>query len=80
MKAHSELVEQKMIAAGFIQRLEDVEEGRKGYSVAELGLPGLRHFFYKSKSVVQVTFSNWEDEYLVHVNQCRYAPLYITFV
>lgn len=71
MKAHSELVQQKMMQAGLVQRLEETEEGRSGYSIAELGLPGLRHFFYKSKTVVQVTFSNWEDEYLIHEDQSR---------
>lgn len=78
MKSHSESVQQKLLQAGIIQRLEDTEEGRNGYLVAELGLPGLRHFFYKSKTVVQVTFSNWEDEYIVQENQSRYVLIILS--
>lgn len=33
------------------------------YSVAELSVPGLRHFVYKSRAHVQVTVPRWEEPY-----------------
>ncbi|KAJ7784388.1 vacuolar fusion protein MON1 [Mycena metata] len=33
------------------------------YSVAELGIPGLRHFLYKSRAQVQITCPTFEDPY-----------------
>jgi hypothetical protein len=33
------------------------------YSVSELGIPGLRHFLYKSRVQVQVTLPIFEDPY-----------------
>lgn len=37
--------------------------GKTEYSVADLGIPGLRHFAYKSRSHVQVTVPTFEDPY-----------------
>jgi hypothetical protein len=33
------------------------------YSVSELGIPGLRHFVYKSRTQVQITLPIFEDPY-----------------
>jgi vacuolar fusion protein MON1 len=33
------------------------------YPPGELGIPGLRHFLYKSKPLVQITAPSWEDPY-----------------
>ena len=33
------------------------------YSVSELGIPGLRHFVYKSRAQVQITYPTFEDPY-----------------
>ncbi|KAJ3501513.1 hypothetical protein NLJ89_g9305 [Agrocybe chaxingu] len=33
------------------------------YSVSELGIPGLRHFVYKSRTQVQITLPTFEDPY-----------------
>jgi len=33
------------------------------YSVDELGIPGLRHFVYKSKAHVQITMPAFEEGY-----------------
>lgn len=33
------------------------------YSVAQLGIPGLRHFIYKSRNQVQITLPTFEDPY-----------------
>ncbi|KAJ4484010.1 trafficking protein Mon1-domain-containing protein [Lentinula lateritia] len=32
------------------------------YAISELGIPGLRHFVYKARGLVQVTYPVWEDE------------------
>ncbi|KAJ3737112.1 vacuolar fusion protein MON1 [Lentinula guzmanii] len=32
------------------------------YTVSELGIPGLRHFVYKARGLVQVTYPLWEDD------------------
>lgn len=37
--------------------------GETEYSVADLGVPGLRHFVYKSRPHVQVTMPLFEDPY-----------------
>jgi hypothetical protein len=37
--------------------------GQTEYSVAELGIPGLRHFLYKSRAQVQITAPTFEDPY-----------------
>ncbi|KAJ6585164.1 vacuolar fusion protein MON1 [Mycena capillaripes] len=37
--------------------------GQTEYSVAELGIPGLRHFLYKSRAQVQITCPTFEDPY-----------------
>jgi hypothetical protein len=40
-----------------------IRTGSTTYSVSELGIPGLRHFVYKSRAQVQVTVPVWEDPY-----------------
>ena len=40
-----------------------VRSGETEYLVSELGIPGLRHFVYKSRAHVQVTFPVFEDPY-----------------
>lgn len=37
--------------------------GETEYTVADLGVPGLRHFVYKSRPHVQVTMPLFEDPY-----------------
>lgn len=37
--------------------------GQTEYSVADLGIPGLRHFIYKSRSHIQITVPMFEDPY-----------------
>lgn len=37
--------------------------GQTDYSVSELGIPGLRHFVYKSRAQVQITVPVFEDPY-----------------
>ncbi|KAJ4489371.1 trafficking protein Mon1-domain-containing protein [Lentinula edodes] len=32
------------------------------YAISELGIPGLRHFVYKARGLVQVTYPVWEED------------------
>ncbi|PLW06604.1 hypothetical protein PCANC_27758 [Puccinia coronata f. sp. avenae] len=41
------------------------------YSLEDLGIPGLRHFIYKDKKYVQVSYPTWEDDYLIESNRQR---------
>ncbi|GAA5979415.1 hypothetical protein JCM11641_005027 [Rhodosporidiobolus odoratus] len=47
---------------GLVHELE-MERAAQEYSLGELAIPGLRHFFYKSRSLVQVTRPAWEGDY-----------------
>ncbi|GAA5845470.1 hypothetical protein JCM11251_003394 [Rhodosporidiobolus azoricus] len=47
---------------GLVHELEMARVGQE-YSLGELALPGLRHFLYKSRALVQVTRPGWEGEY-----------------
>ncbi|KAJ7025400.1 trafficking protein Mon1-domain-containing protein [Mycena alexandri] len=46
------------------------------YSVAELGIPGLRHFLYKSRAQVQITCPTFEDPYDSIDERRRLTTLY----
>ncbi|KAF8582823.1 DUF254-domain-containing protein [Ramaria rubella] len=48
------------------------------YACSELGIPGLRHFIYKSRVHVQVTSPVWDDEYQGLDDQRRLITLYQT--
>ncbi|KAG6887771.1 hypothetical protein C0995_012885 [Termitomyces sp. Mi166 len=48
------------------------------YSVGDLGIPGLRHFVYKSRSQVQITTPSFEDPYDSVENRRRLIILYQT--
>nr|GAT60115.1 predicted protein [Mycena chlorophos] len=50
--------------------------GETEYSVAELGIPGLRHFVYKSRAQVQITAPAWEEPYDVLDERRRLTTLY----
>ncbi|KAL6303478.1 trafficking protein Mon1-domain-containing protein [Sparassis latifolia] len=57
---------------------EAINSGETDYSVADLGIPGLRHFVYKSRSHVQVTMSQFEDPYDDANEKRRLITLYQT--
>ncbi|EHS64647.1 uncharacterized protein PGTG_20998 [Puccinia graminis f. sp. tritici CRL 75-36-700-3] len=40
------------------------------------GIPGLRHFIFKDKKFVQVSFPAWEDDYLIESNRQRLMTNY----
>ncbi|KAF8908989.1 vacuolar fusion protein MON1 [Gymnopilus junonius] len=48
------------------------------YSVSELGIPGLRHFIYKSRAQVQITLPTFEDPYDEPHARKRLITLYQT--
>ncbi|RDB17851.1 Vacuolar fusion protein MON1 [Hypsizygus marmoreus] len=52
--------------------------GEVEYSVSDLGIPGLRHFVYKSRSQVQVTIPVFEDPYDLLEDRKRLITLYQT--
>ncbi|KAH8921928.1 DUF254-domain-containing protein [Atractiella rhizophila] len=53
----------RKLAGGDI--LDRVREGTKtqGINVGELGIPGLRHFVYKSRTYVQIAVADWDGIY-----------------
>lgn len=63
--------------SGTLDAIEDaVKKGNTEYSAASLGIPGLRHFVYKSRPHVQVTHPVWDEEYADPEARRRYVPLY----
>ncbi|KAF8526160.1 vacuolar fusion protein MON1 [Gautieria morchelliformis] len=46
------------------------------YGCSELGIPGLRHFLYKSRVHVQVTSPTWDEEYQSQDDQRRLITIY----
>lgn len=57
-------VAQKLQSQGTLQAITDaMESGKTHYSVSQLAIPGLRHFVYKSRPHVQITFPIFEDPY-----------------
>lgn len=55
---------QRLEREGFLKALTDAcISGQTEYSVSDLSIPGLRHFVYKSRSHVQITFPMFEDPY-----------------
>ncbi|CAA7261420.1 unnamed protein product [Cyclocybe aegerita] len=54
----------KMTADGTLDALVHAYQAKEmDYSVSELGIPGLRHFVYKSRTQVQITLPTFEDPY-----------------
>ena len=50
-----------------------MDSGKAQYSVSQLGIPGLRHFIYKSRAHVQITFPIFEDPYEEIEEKRRYV-------
>jgi Trafficking protein Mon1. len=58
------LQSQKLESEGILDAITlAFRSGQTDYNVSELGIPGLRHFVYKSRAHVQVTFPVFEDPY-----------------
>ena len=55
---------QKLNSQGTLNAITHaMESGQGQYLVSQLGIPGLRHFVYKSRPHVQITFPIFEDPY-----------------
>ncbi|KAF5382550.1 hypothetical protein D9615_002841 [Tricholomella constricta] len=64
---------------GILDAIADsCSSGKTQYSVADLGIPGLRHFVYKSRSQVQITAPIFEDPYDNLEDHRRLITLYQT--
>ncbi|PIL22468.1 hypothetical protein GSI_15156 [Ganoderma sinense ZZ0214-1] len=70
---------QKLTSEGLLKTLNDnIFQGSTEYSVANLSIPGLRHFIYKSRSHVQITMPLFEDPYDSPHEKRRLITLYQT--
>ncbi|KXN88162.1 Vacuolar fusion protein MON1 [Leucoagaricus sp. SymC.cos] len=64
VKTWCETATKKLVADGLLRALIKAIMARHSiYTVAEVGVPGLRHFLYKSRPQVQITFPIFEDPY-----------------
>ncbi|KAF8231695.1 DUF254-domain-containing protein [Tricholoma matsutake] len=64
IRAWCDTVAQRLEKDGTLASIADACDSRSTeYSVSDLGIPGLRHFVYKSRSQVQVTVPMFEDPY-----------------
>jgi hypothetical protein len=67
----------KMNSDGTLTALVNAYQSKQTeYSVSELGIPGLRHFVYKSRIQVQITLPIFEDPYDQPEARKRIATLY----
>jgi len=69
----------KLATEGLLRSLlHSFRAGQTEYSVSELGIPGLRHFMYKSRNQVQTTSPILEDPYDKLSERRRLITLYQT--
>lgn len=62
--AFTDTIAQKLNSQGTLNAITHaMESGQGQYLVSQLGIPGLRHFVYKSRPHVQITFPIFEDPY-----------------
>ncbi|KAI0365723.1 DUF254-domain-containing protein [Pilatotrama ljubarskyi] len=74
-----ETVSQRLAKDGLLKTLSNaISQGDTEYSVSSLGVPGLRHFVYKSRSHVQVTMPLFEEPYDSLDEKRRLITLYQT--
>ncbi|KZT73756.1 DUF254-domain-containing protein [Daedalea quercina L-15889] len=79
VRSWCDTVSRRLTQDGLLQALsEAVDRGDTEYSVADLSIPGLRHFVYKSRSHVQVTLPLFEDPYEDVNEKRRLITLYQT--
>ncbi|KAI9058311.1 DUF254-domain-containing protein [Trametes sanguinea] len=72
-------ISQKLISDGLLKNLLNaIRTGDTEYSVSDLGVPGLRHFVYKSRSHVQITMPVFEEPYDNLNEKRRLITLYQT--
>ncbi|KAI0354891.1 DUF254-domain-containing protein [Trametes cingulata] len=74
-----ETVSQRLAKDGLLKTLSNaISQGETEYSVSTLGVPGLRHFVYKSRSHVQITMPLFEEPYDGLDEKRRLITLYQT--
>lgn len=72
-------INQRLMQDGLLGALTGaISRGETEYAVGDLGVPGLRHFVYKSRSHVQVTMPLFEDPYDNPHEKRRLTTLYQT--
>ncbi|KAH6912786.1 vacuolar fusion protein MON1 [Coprinopsis sp. MPI-PUGE-AT-0042] len=79
VRAWGEAAVKKLAAEGILRSLlHSFRIGQTEYSVSELGIPGLRHFVYKSRAQVQTTSPTFEEPYDKLSERKRLITLYQT--
>lgn len=79
VKSWCETATKKLVADGLLRGLaKAILSQHSVYTVAEVGVPGLRHFIYKSRSQVQITFPVFEEPYSDTNEKRRIITLYQT--
>lgn len=79
VKNWCETATKKLSVDGLLRALTKAVLSRQCvYTVAEVGVPGLRHFVYKSRSQVQITLPTFEDPYNGMNEKRRLITLYQT--
>ncbi|GLB38308.1 putative trafficking protein Mon1 [Lyophyllum shimeji] len=79
IRAWCDTVTQRLEKEGILDAIVAACSSRQTeYSVADLGIPGLRHFVYKSRSHVQVTAPTFEDPYDSVEDRRRLITIYQT--
>ncbi|KAG1772371.1 DUF254-domain-containing protein [Suillus occidentalis] len=74
-----DIVTQKLNDDGSLDALaRAVDSGKTSYFASQLGIPGLRHFVYKSRSHVQITLPAFEEPYDTLDAKRRIVTLYQT--
>ncbi|OAX38771.1 DUF254-domain-containing protein [Rhizopogon vinicolor AM-OR11-026] len=64
VRAWCDTVTQKLSDDGSLEALvKAVDSGKTSYFASQLGIPGLRHFVYKSRPHVQITLPAFEEPY-----------------
>ncbi|KIJ62584.1 hypothetical protein HYDPIDRAFT_176402 [Hydnomerulius pinastri MD-312] len=74
-----DVVAEKLNSQNILDAIQDaIDSGKAQYSVSRLGVPGLRHFVYKSRSHVQITCPVFEDPYEEPEERRRIITMYQT--
>ncbi|OJA17220.1 hypothetical protein AZE42_00206 [Rhizopogon vesiculosus] len=77
VRAWCDTVTQKLSDDGSLEALvKAVDSGKTSYFASQLGIPGLRHFVYKSRPHVQITLPAFEEPYDTLDAKRRIVTLY----
>jgi len=77
IRVWGENVIQRLEREGSLEAISNaIRSGNSTYSVSDIGIPGLRHFFYKSRPHVQITGPEFEEPYEDVQERRRLITLY----